>query len=74
MANTKQKNPPATGYEVFHWPETQALLKRLGFPIDLPIRDVDIHIPFEGVASYTANLLGVDASVTQEVKDNNATT
>lgn len=50
----------ASGCEVFHWPEFQALAKRLMIDIEAPVVDVSIDIPLEGVVTITTETRGLD--------------
>lgn len=57
---------PVPSCIVFNWPETQALLKRLGVPLVLPIRDVEILLPFNDVAEYRLTCLGTVETSNEE--------
>lgn len=52
MTNPTKQTPIVSGYEVFHWEETQALLKRLGLQ-DAPIVDMQISMELEGPCLVT---------------------
>lgn len=49
-----------TGYDVFHWPEFQALAKRLMIDVDAPVTKITIKIPVEGLVSITSKTRGLD--------------
>lgn len=51
---------PLMGIDVFFWPEFQALAKRLGVDVDLPIREVSLHLVCDGEAIIKLKYLGED--------------
>lgn len=63
--STKAKrliHPVADGYEVFHWPETQALLKKLGVNLEDPIISIAVEIPIDGGVRVIQEFYGLDIS------------
>lgn len=48
------------GQEVFHWPEFQALAKRLGIPLDLPTTSLTIVLEHEKLVQITHITYGED--------------
>ncbi len=73
VENTSMKNEKwrtwqmADGYAAFHWPETQALLKRLGIDVNQRIKDVTIRLAVNECPVVTLALNGVDASQEETV-------
>ncbi len=51
---------PLIGREVFFWPEFQALAKRLGVDVDLPIKEIGIHLIHDGDVTIKLEYLGED--------------
>lgn len=45
----RRETAPASGYDVYRWPEFRAFCKRLGIPWELPTYDIVITIPHEGM-------------------------
>ncbi len=54
------------GYDVFHWPEFQALAKRLMIDLGPPITRVVIDVGLEDVVNVRTESYGLDA--TKEVE------
>lgn len=48
------------GLDVFHWPEFQALAKRLMIDVEAPIRRIAITVPFDGLVTVTVESVGLD--------------
>ncbi len=56
---SKQYEIPC-GRDVFHWPEFQALAKRLMIDVTMPITEVTIVLPCEESAMVTVERRGLD--------------
>ncbi len=62
-ANAKSREYEAPlGRDVFHWPEFQALAKRLMIDMTVPITEVTIKLPCEGLAVVTVKSHALDAA------------
>ncbi len=48
------------GYDVFHWPEFQALAKRLMIDVGAPVININLDIPLEGPVRITSETHGLD--------------
>lgn len=46
------------GYTLWHTPEFQALLRMLGFPMDLDVTDLVITVPIHGHVTMTPTIFG----------------
>lgn len=49
-----------SGYEVYHWPEFQALAKKLGIFYDLRTVSMTITLPVEGNVEIVQSYLGTN--------------
>jgi hypothetical protein len=61
------------GYDVWRWPEFQALIKRLGVDVEAPITCVTLSVPYDDVVVLTQEFHGLDLTkeMTKEMtKDN----
>lgn len=47
-------------YAACQWPEFTAFARRLGIPIDLPIRDLTIEMKHNSCVMYDMTILGLD--------------
>jgi len=50
-----------SGREIFHWPEFQALAKRLNIDTSLPIQNLSIKLPAHNIAVIKLRYSGEDA-------------
>lgn len=53
------------GYTVFHWPEFQALAKRLTIALDVPIKSVSIKVSIDETVKIETEYIGRDATKEQ---------
>ena len=64
LSKTKRLiHPPVDGYTVWHWPEFQVLLKKLGVDTELPITSTTIEVPIDDCVRVTLEFLGLDTTV-----------
>lgn len=59
---TSKFHPPVDSYTVWHWPEFQALLKRLGVDVKSPITATTISVPLDGPITITQVTHGLDTT------------
>ena len=56
----------ADGYSVWHWPEFQALVKRLGIDLEAPTLAVTIRVHHEEIVTVIHEFRGLDLETEKE--------
>ncbi len=59
---SSQRHIEPLGIDVFHWPEFQALGKRLGIDLAAPIREITIQVPCDGLVDVVVTTIGLDTA------------
>lgn len=57
----------ALSHEVFNWPEFQALIRRLGVPVEKSIVGISINLNVGETAKYTVQCRGEDVVETTDL-------
>jgi hypothetical protein len=52
---------PIQGLDVINWPETKALMDRLGAPLGETVKYIRLEIPLDGMVEVTVEQYGQDA-------------